>query len=213
MMTATIKSLHGVEWYARGRKAVLDRLDRTWAAGLAQVVGLPPDHALSVADLTWELQVRPPHLLATQRALTQYLRTASSAPRPLPDHHLAVSAIGVDPQGVVPDPKREERLHRQYKSHWREWVERLDAFRRIATALLGAGGVALLRTSNHRPANVSRGADFEIKRRRFRAVSRKQRPAVTGLNGREFSIFAGVFFDLSSAKTQSMILCVFALLK
>ena len=91
MMTATIKFLHGVEWYARGRKAVLDRLDRTWAAGLAQVVGLPPDHALSVADLTWELQVRPPHLLATQRALTQYFRKVSSTPRSLLDHHLAVS--------------------------------------------------------------------------------------------------------------------------
>ena len=56
-------------------------------------------------------------------------------------------------------------------------------------------------------------ADFEIRRRRFRAVSRKQRSAVTGLNRREFSIFSMHFFDLSSPTTQIMILCVFALLK
>ena len=56
-------------------------------------------------------------------------------------------------------------------------------------------------------------ADFEIRRPRFRAVSRKQRPAVTGLNRLEFSIFSMHFFDLSSPTTQSMILCVFALLK
>ena len=37
-------------------------------------------------------------------------------------------------------------------------------------------------------------ADFEIRRPRFRAVSRKQRPAVTGLNRREFSIFTADFF-------------------
>ena len=35
----------------------------------------------------------------------------------------------------------------------------------------------------------------------------------TGLNRREFSIFSMDFFDLSSTTPQSMILCVFALLK
>ena len=35
-------------------------------------------------------------------------------------------------------------------------------------------------------------AGFEIKRRRLRAVSRKQRPAVMGISRRESSIFADV---------------------